>query len=225
MMPKDNVPTISRLTYSEYRMRPHDDSVFGEFDCRILGQEVIVTVERREDRDPHVRDILGFPMRRRCAAIHISGKRDNGTMDHGGFIQELGWWSVRAAEAGSEVKFSPREPHAVAIVMNPTDPDEPHAGKLHMVQWEGGAEYYLTMDGLYAIAGGWRFRPEEVLARINENPMRQGRIPLEGAQHLRAIRRLLEQMCGVSNISSAQWENRMATLERGSRWSYAFREC
>ena len=76
--------------YNTYKMRDGDPSVFGAFDCHIFGDSVVTTIERAEDDDPRVLDILGVPMRRGESAQHISGKNEYGERIDGGCILELG---------------------------------------------------------------------------------------------------------------------------------------
>lgn len=195
--------------YNTYRMREGDPSVFGDFRCHIFGQEQIHTIESKPDDSPDSPlDILGVPMRRKDPSIHISGLDEYGDFDHGGFVRELGWFSVRAADGG---KVNTNEkPHGVAIVMNIY---HPNYNAPHMSQWSESSRF-VTMNGIRAAFGGYRaFSPEDVAARIDELREKasgeKAMFPIRSDRdHVRAIRRILEG----SVMSNG--------LERVGRWSY-----
>ena len=206
---------------SAYAMREGDESVFGEFpDCHVLGQDVIQSYERVEDGDLRVKDIFGHPLRRKAACIHISGLNDFGKLSFGALVYEIGWYTVRAKDGG-EVKFSPRDPHGVAIATSFQDLDENWGGKLHMGQWSA-SDGLVTLDAIETEFPGPHgiFTPADVIDRI-EAVGKKRSWSLKEPQHLRAVRRLLDQMVGVSNEAGGSIPGK--TLHRHRRWGYIFR--
>lgn len=196
---------------SVYQMRDGDPSVFGDFNCTVLGEPLIVTVDRIEDDDARCLDILGVPFRRGDSAIHISGLDEYGEVTCGGFVREMGWQSARRVD-GKPVQSTMGTAEAVVIVMH-TRHDRWNAP--HMAQFSDAA-YFVTRRGLSVVFSGAPFTPDDVAERIDaaretargERPM----FPVRSdPQHRRAIRRLLEGAVGAPR-----------GVSRVGRWGYVF---
>lgn len=203
------------MRYSVYRMREGDPSVYGDFDCRILGESLVVTIDSLDDGDVRALDILGVPIHRGDTAIHISGFGNYKDSEHpAGWVREIGWHRARRRD-GMPVKSTIRDPEAMVIVAHFCDPawDAPHMSLF------SPAECYVTLRGLRHVYGSSVFTPRDVCSRIDAAAeSRTGRgspFPMRGdKQHERAVRRLLEECVGNSHHR----------LHRSGRWSYYFRE-
>lgn len=193
--------------YSTYLMRDGDPSVFGDFNCTVLGERLVVTIDRLEDDDARCLDILGVPIQRRDLCIHISGKDEYGEQSHGEWVREIGWQSARRVD-GQQVQSTMRDAEAVVIA---THFMNPRGSALHMAQFANAA-YYVTAHGLAVAFAGKEFTPRDVAAQIDVAKERQTSFPYaDDKQHVGAIRRLCEAMVGSRH-----------GLERVKRWTYAW---
>lgn len=204
------------VRYNSYKMRDGDPSVFGDFNCRIFGEAIVVTIDRAEDGDSRCLDILGVPMRRGDAAQHISGKNEYGEAVAGGFVRELGWKSERRKDGQPSRDLT--QPHAVALVMGLHDPRD---GAPHFAQFSNAA-YFLTLRGIHSVFAGRTFSPRDVAEHLDViEEARTGRpvtdlFSNKAPQHVGAIRRFLESHVGVDAVRFG--------LDRVKRWTYCFKQ-
>lgn len=208
---------------SAYVMR-NDGSVFGHFfGCdgnERLGYNCDQHVERCEDGDERVSDVFGLPVRRGAMAIHVSGLDRYGDMSFGGLIREIG---INHEQWSDSDEFRP------SVIVRTQH--ERHG--LHVAEWSD-SEYWVTLDGIHRhMVDVQPFTPQQIIDAVNWIRKSKGwpkyRM-LEGAQHARAIRRLLESAVGVSNLAAGAVPSKRypracgAPLVRATRWSYQFCE-
>lgn len=224
------IPYQSPMSGSLYSARPGEPGQpFGEFTGqRILGQACTIRVTPAEDGALPFQDMIGCPMRRGRAAIHISGVDPFGKKTGPGFVRELGWY---------EEDYLGRKDHPSGLGSNGKAPaalvtwDGVHQRQeewAHHAFW-GACNGYVTLDGVYGLVGpGKTFHPRDICLALER---RTGRSDWYNTrQHVSAIRRLLEGMVGVSNVAAGAivpgpsrplWG---CVLARIGRWQYFWPE-
>jgi hypothetical protein len=202
-----------------------DARIYGTFQNQmILGYPCTVKIESLPDNDSRIKDILGFSeIRRKMAAIHISGVDPFGKHTGPGFIQAIGFYQI---EFKNKTQRKPSGlgcdgPEAALIVT--WDQDYHHRWEHHA--FFSGADHIVTLGGIYEwwrTTGKGSFGPQEICASIDElrGYTNDSVMSLcNSKQHVRAVRRLLESSLDVNNNHIGSDNNR-PILRRIGRWQY-----
>jgi hypothetical protein len=222
MSPSRQSP-FSGSRYSARDGSPGDP--FGAFsNQRVLGHPCTIRVEPLPDGDPRAEDLLGWPMRRGGPAIHISGLDPYGAPTGPGFVRELGLYAIDwLGREDHPSGLGCRGPEAVALATW----DGVHQSReqwAHHAFW-GRCRGYVTARGIYNLFGPDKaFTPMMICSEMNRRDSQYRHYT--DRQHVSAVRRLLETMIGVSNVSAGAivqdptrplWG---VALERAGRWGY-----
>ena len=202
------------------------ERMFGVFpNCAHFGYRCSVKVTELPDESPEVRDILGLnSFRVRESAVHISGLDSYGQPVGSRWIKALGMYEVIWDTPDGKMPRTPNssmgglgfeKPEPCVIVGG--DPSYP---------FFSDPEYFLTLRSVKeCYPPGWtanlhmgHFTPRDLCERMdeirNQDPNRITSTLAKETQHLRAVRRLLEE--------AIHREERIdgAELIRYDRWSY-----